>query len=90
MNETQLDSLLVHAFDGVQRAGRDPHEVSDDLLAGIWWTLGIVRGALNDRPIAIKAMQELGNGNVDLKGMSEYIHSGPPEPPDDFDPRTGD
>ena len=73
MDKIHLDSLLVHAFDGCQRAATDPRNISDDLLAGIWWTLGTTRAALNDKPIAIKALQELGRGNVDLKGMSDFI-----------------
>jgi len=77
MNQTQLDSLLVHAFDGCQRAARDQHEISDDLLCGIWWTLGIVRAALNDKTVGIKTLQELGNGNVDLNGMSEFLTNDP-------------
>ena len=74
MKKRQLDSLLVRAFDGCQTAGREGnYAISDDLLAGVWWTLFTVRRALDDHPVAIKALQELGNGNVDLNGMRNFI-----------------
>ena len=74
MTINQLDSLLVYAFDGCQAAGRDgEYTISKETLAGLWWTLYIVRGALQDHPVAIKCLQELGSGNVDLHGMTDFI-----------------
>ena len=74
MEKTQLDSLLVHALDGCQAVARDGgYEISQEQLAGMWWTLRLVRGVLNDHPVAIKCLQEFGNGNVDLHGMAEFI-----------------
>jgi hypothetical protein len=74
MKKTQFDSLLVHALDGCQAAGRDgTHDMSREQLAAIWWTLLTVRMALNGDPLGIKCLQELGNGNVDLKGIEDFI-----------------
>ena len=74
MTKHRLDALLVHAFDGCQTAGREgEYTISKELLVGLWWTLHIVRGALQDNPVAIKCLQELGSGNVDLDGMAEFI-----------------
>ena len=75
MEKHQLDSLLVYAFDGVQSAGRDgEYTISKDLLAGLWWTLHVVRGALHDNDVAITCLQQLGSGNVDLDGMVDFIN----------------
>ena len=74
MELLKLQSLITRAGDGCQAAGdRGEHDMSQQMLAGMWWTLNVVSSAMQDNPIAIKALQEIGHGNVDLKGMREYI-----------------
>ena len=67
MSDKQLHALLIRAFDGVQQGAKiRPREVSDAVLAGVWWTLLVVSRAMEDNAIALDVLEELANGNVDL------------------------
>ena len=70
--DSQLHALLIRAFDGVQMGAKtSPRDVTDDTLAGIWWTLLVVSKAMEHNPLAITALERLSQGDVDLKALAE-------------------
>lgn len=72
-NRERFKALLIRAIDGCEMGWPERSDLSTETLSAIRWAFHTAKDAMDDNPVAIEALEELANGNVDLIRMDESV-----------------